>query len=568
MSDITFQNTTNDIVFNLSKTELSFEVKDDNNIIFNCGYVGIGIGIPSGGSIGQILAKKSDNNYDTEWVDDKQTLEHNDLVGRSVDDTHPISAITNLQHELDNKTDESNFNTHILNTNNPHQVDKADVGLGNVDNTSDLDKPISTATQTALDGKSDTDHTHSIDDLTDVNTTTTLPITGNVLTWDGSKWIPDKGIITIHNDLTVRDAPSAHPISAITDLQNILNGKSDTDHTHDDRYYTETETNSLLDNKLDITGKAADSDKLDGNDSTYFATATHTHQINDLTDVDTNTNAPADGNVLVWDSGTSKWIPDVGGASSIDDLIDVDTSTNTPTSADTLKWDGTNWVPDNRITTHIADTNNPHSVDKADVGLGNVDNTSDLDKPISTATQTALDGKLDDTAVINDLSDVDISSPSNGAFIRYYSSTGKWQNENTVHNWLDGRSDADAHPISSITNLQSSLDAKLDDTAVLNDLTDVDTGTPTDGQVLTWDDTNSKWTAADGGSGGGDPISGATDNALVRADGSSALQDSGITVSDTDDMVFPATSSLKCPEKLVIPTDEPTNLEDGCIWIA
>lgn len=33
---------------------------------------------------------------------------------------------------------------------------------------------------------------------------------------------------------------------------------------------------------------------------------------------------------------------------------------------------------------------------KADVGLGNVDNTSDLSKPISTATQTALDGKKDD----------------------------------------------------------------------------------------------------------------------------------------------------------------------------
>ena len=31
---------------------------------------------------------------------------------------------------------------------------------------------------------------------------------------------------------------------------------------------------------------------------------------------------------------------------------------------------------------------------KGDVGLGNVDNTSDLNKPISTATQTALDGKM------------------------------------------------------------------------------------------------------------------------------------------------------------------------------
>jgi len=36
------------------------------------------------------------------------------------------------------------------------------------------------------------------------------------------------------------------------------------------------------------------------------------------------------------------------------------------------------------------------TLDKADVGLSNVDNTSDADKPISTATQLALDGKKDD----------------------------------------------------------------------------------------------------------------------------------------------------------------------------
>lgn len=35
-------------------------------------------------------------------------------------------------------------------------------------------------------------------------------------------------------------------------------------------------------------------------------------------------------------------------------------------------------------------------VTKADVGLGNADNTSDVNKPISTATQTALDAKVDD----------------------------------------------------------------------------------------------------------------------------------------------------------------------------
>ena len=44
---------------------------------------------------------------------------------------------------------------------------------------------------------------------------------------------------------------------------------------------------------------------------------------------------------------------------------------------------------------NLDDGTNPHGTTKADVGLGNVDNTSDLDKPISTATQTALDSKLD-----------------------------------------------------------------------------------------------------------------------------------------------------------------------------
>lgn len=37
---------------------------------------------------------------------------------------------------------------------------KGDVGLGNVDNTSDANKPVSTATQTALDGKASTSHNH------------------------------------------------------------------------------------------------------------------------------------------------------------------------------------------------------------------------------------------------------------------------------------------------------------------------------------------------------------------------------------------------------------------------
>ena len=53
------------------------------------------------------------------------------------------------------------------------------------------------------------------------------------------------------------------------------------------------------------------------------------------------------------------------------------------------------------LTAHINDKENPHEVTKVQVGLGNVDNTSDVNKPISTATQTALNGKLDKTAVVD-----------------------------------------------------------------------------------------------------------------------------------------------------------------------
>ena len=50
---------------------------------------------------------------------------------------------------------------------------------------------------------------------------------------------------------------------------------------------------------------------------------------------------------------------------------------------------------DSKVDTHVAREDNPHGVTKAQVGLGNVDNTSDADKPISIATQDALDLKVD-----------------------------------------------------------------------------------------------------------------------------------------------------------------------------
>ncbi|WP_062120560.1 hypothetical protein [Aureimonas sp. AU40] len=51
---------------------------------------------------------------------------------------------------------------------------------------------------------------------------------------------------------------------------------------------------------------------------------------------------------------------------------------------------------DKALSDHTANKSNPHAVTKAQVGLGNADNTSDANKPVSSAAQTALNAKEDD----------------------------------------------------------------------------------------------------------------------------------------------------------------------------
>lgn len=89
------------------------------------------------------------------------------------EDSHTINAATTSQAGLMSSSDktkldglkdqagitsdidavQTNLETHINNKSNPHEVTKDQVGLGNVNNTSDANKPISNATQTALNGK-------------------------------------------------------------------------------------------------------------------------------------------------------------------------------------------------------------------------------------------------------------------------------------------------------------------------------------------------------------------------------------------------------------------------------
>lgn len=68
------------------------------------------------------------------------------------------------------------------------------------------------------------------------------------------------------------------------------------------------------------------------------------------------------------------------------------------------------------LTTHTESTSNPHNVTKAQVGLGNCDNTADSGKPVSTAQQAALDGKVSHS-LATAANDVLVASGA-GAFVK------------------------------------------------------------------------------------------------------------------------------------------------------
>jgi hypothetical protein len=95
-----------------------------------------------------------------------------------------------------------------------------------------------------------------------------------------------------------------------------------------------------------------------------------------------------DNNIAVFDGVTGKLLKD-GGADISSLATDADLTSGLATKEDSL---GFTPVPDTRtVNGHALSAD--VTVTKSDVGLGNVDNTSDTNKPVSTAQQTALDTK-------------------------------------------------------------------------------------------------------------------------------------------------------------------------------
>ncbi len=252
-------------------------------------------------------------------------------VDNSADLDKPISDLT--QAALDFKAPISNPSF----TGTVSGIDKSMVGLGNVDNTADSAKPISSATQTALDDKANID--------------------GPTLT----------GIVTLPSSTSIGDVTSTEigylegVTSAIQDqlnarattasLTKTMVGLANVDNTSDADKPVSTDTQAALDLKADL------------NSPTFTGTV----------------------------SGVSKSMVGLG---NVDNTADADKpiSSATQTALDAK-------IASSVAASTYAPIANPTftgtvaGVTKAMVGLANVDNTSDANKPVSTATQSALDLK-------------------------------------------------------------------------------------------------------------------------------------------------------------------------------
>lgn len=131
---------------------------------------------------------------------------------------------------------------------------------------------IKTEIDNFLNGKSDTNHTHtnastttpgflSAEDKTKLNNLKQITVDSTI---NATSTNPVQNKV-INTALTGKaNTNHTHSITNITNLQSQLDGKANSVHTHDDRYYTETEMDTKLNGK---------------------ANSSHTHSIGDVTNL-------------------------------------------------------------------------------------------------------------------------------------------------------------------------------------------------------------------------------------------------------------------------------------------
>ena len=255
----------------------------------------------------------------------------------------------------------NNIQAHITRVDNPHNVTKAQVGLGNADNTADVDKSVLSATKLttprSITISGEVVGSVSFDGSTDVNISTTIQPNSVALGVDTTGDYVSSVIAGSGVTVTGVVGEGWTPSIAITPV-----GTPGT--------YTKVLTNDK--------GQVVSGDTLTASDIPNLDASKITSGIIDAARL------PAYVDDVLEYANLSAF-PAVGETGKI--YIALDTNK-------TYRWSGSTYV---YITSGAVDSvagkTGVVTLVKADVGLANVDNTSDTNKPISTATQNALNLK-------------------------------------------------------------------------------------------------------------------------------------------------------------------------------
>lgn len=219
---------------------------------------------------------------------------------------------------------------------------KSDVGLNNVDNTTDLDKPISTATQSALNLKANINHTHTSTNITDFDNAVKANISTEIIAGSGINLTYE----TNPNQVIVSTAG----FQPVGDYAILIDGR--------------------------------------------VPAAQLPSYVDEIQEYAASGNFPAIGsqNVIYRDSNSGslyRW----SGTTYVSMSTSIEGTTDNLLEGSSNLYFTTQRASAAAPVQSVAGKTGAVSLLKSDVGLGNVDNTTDLNKPISTATQTALDGK-------------------------------------------------------------------------------------------------------------------------------------------------------------------------------